>query len=51
MSCKTLATELGKKGIRVNTISPVLLIKLTRKNLSEKEILKVKNHIPLEEWE
>ena len=45
---KTLAIELGKKKIRVNTISPGFInTKLTKKNLTINEINSIKNKIPL----
>ena len=45
---KTLAIELGKKKIRVNTISPGFIkTKLTKKNLTINEINSIKKKIPL----
>ena len=47
-ACKTLAIELGKRGIRVNTISPGFInTDLTKKNLTSSEIKNIENKIPL----
>ena len=47
-ACKTLAIELGKKNIRVNSISPGFIkTKLTEKNLSNKEVINIRKKIPL----
>lgn len=47
-ACKTLALELGARGIRVNTISPGFIdTKLTRRNIKEARLAKLSNLIPL----